>query len=107
MTDLAPSRQRAGSSTTLARDSALVKEASTNPTMSALSPALPPPPGQEANFAHPESLERWTIVCVALCLTIGTVLSCLRCYIRFCIKRSWILEDCKNICLRRVAEQVC
>ncbi|CAL8576539.1 hypothetical protein XPA_002415 [Xanthoria parietina] len=61
--------------------------------MSALSPALPPPPGQEANFAHPESLERWTIVCVALCLTIGTVLSCLRCYIRFCIKRSWILED--------------
>ena len=71
--------------------------------MSAPTPALPPPSGREPDFANPDSLHHWVIVCVSICLSTGTVLCCLRSYVRLGIKRSWIFEDCKARYLRRVA----
>ncbi|KAI4232872.1 MAG: hypothetical protein L6R40_007276 [Gallowayella cf. fulva] len=57
------------------------------------SPALPPPPGRQPNFLHPDSLARWNVVCVSACLSITTLLFLLRSGVRLIIKRSWILED--------------
>lgn len=61
--------------------------------MSSALPALPPPPGHEPFSPHPESLARWNLICVTVCLSVTTVLFLLRSFVRLHIKRSWILED--------------
>ena len=61
-----------------------------NPT-----PALPPPSGQTSNFVNPESLLKWCVLCVSVCLAVTTLVFFLRMYVRVAVKREWILEDCK------------
>lgn len=68
-------------------------------TMSATpspTPALPPPPGETPNFVNPETLLKWEILTICLCLISTTIVFVLRTYVRISIKRSWILEDCKH-----------
>ncbi|MCJ1423886.1 hypothetical protein MMC29_001771 [Sticta canariensis] len=56
-------------------------------------PALPPPPGQTSNFVNPDSLSKWTILCVTVCLSVTGIVFVLRTYVRVVAKRTWILED--------------
>lgn len=58
--------------------------------------ALPPPPGQTSNFDNPESLAKWNVVCVAVCLSITTTLFALRTYARMVIIKERLLEDCNS-----------
>ncbi|MCJ1268849.1 hypothetical protein MMC22_008737 [Lobaria immixta] len=59
-----------------------------------LVPALPPPPGQTSNFVDPDSLYKWNVLCVTMCLVFTTLVFVPRTYVRLAIKREWILEDC-------------
>lgn len=61
---------------------------------SKLVPALPPPPGHTSNFVNPESLYKWNVLCVTMCLVFTTLVFVPRTYVRLAIKREWILEDC-------------
>lgn len=56
-------------------------------------PALPPPPGRLSNFENPESLLKWDILCVTICLSIATVVFVLRTWVRAVVSKQWILED--------------
>ena len=69
-------------------------------------PALRPPPGQVSNFINPQSLMRWSILCVVLCLFVATTLLALRTYVRLAIKRQWILEDCMRSAIMWRATQL-
>ena len=58
-------------------------------------PALHPPPGMTSNLLNPESLWKWDVLCVTICLFFTTVPFVLRTYTRIFIKKIWIFEDCK------------
>lgn len=59
-------------------------------------PAMPAPKDEVSDFSHPDSLLRWDIVAVAVCLSITTILFLLRVYVRGFIKREWVFDDCKS-----------
>ena len=58
--------------------------------------ALPPPPGVTPNFSHPETLWKWDVLCVTICLVFTTIPFLLRTYVRLFLKRQWLFEDCKS-----------
>jgi hypothetical protein len=60
-----------------------------------VTPAIAPPPGVLPNFVDPDTLWRWDVLCMTVCLFFTTVPFVLRCYVRMFIKREWVLEDCE------------
>ncbi|CAI6340838.1 unnamed protein product [Periconia digitata] len=62
-------------------------------------PALKPPPGITSNPNHPSSWTRLASILVAACITLYTIAFVLRCYVRFYMKRLFILEDAMCIVL--------
>ena len=62
-------------------------------TIATPTPALQPPPGVTPDFSHPQSLLKWEILTLCLCLVSTTVVFGLRTYVRVWIKKSFILED--------------
>lgn len=45
---------------------------------------------------NPNSLSKWIVLCVTMCLTLATIVFILRTYVRIGIKRKWIVEDSKS-----------
>jgi hypothetical protein len=58
-------------------------------------PALAPPAGQATDYAAPDDLWQWNILCQAMCMGIPGIMFLLRTYVRAWVKRVWILEDCR------------
>lgn len=57
-------------------------------------PALKPPPGVVSNFVDPPTLTQKNNISIGICVPATTIFFFLRCYVRACIKRTWIFEDC-------------
>lgn len=55
---------------------------------------LPPPPGVHPNFVHPYSLQKYNIVCQAVCLPISTIFVLARMYTKTRILPPLGAEDC-------------
>lgn len=66
-------------------------------------PALAPPDGLSSDFGHPDSLQRWSNLCISVCLSMSTIVFLLRTYVRVAIKRQWMLEDCKSFFIARAS----
>ncbi|KAF2731127.1 hypothetical protein EJ04DRAFT_443648, partial [Polyplosphaeria fusca] len=56
-------------------------------------PALPPPAGVEPNFEHPPANRALVLGIMVPCLTITTIGTLLRLYVKTFIMRKWHLED--------------
>jgi len=56
-------------------------------------PAISPPAGHVAFGKNDDTLWRWNVLCVTVCLTITTLLFILRFYVRAFVKREWFWED--------------
>ena len=59
-----------------------------------LTPVLSPPPGKPADFVDPDTLWKWNVLCQTACLSLSGTMFMLRTYVRWWVKRVWILEDC-------------
>ncbi|KAJ5613302.1 hypothetical protein N7510_006496 [Penicillium lagena] len=58
-------------------------------------PALPPPPGQTSNFAHPKDvLHTVNLVTQVLCIIVVTLFVALRLWIKVCYHQNLNREDC-------------
>lgn len=57
------------------------------------SSAIPAPSGQVSDFSGPNQLWQWNILSQVLCLGIPGIMFLMRVYVRYWIKREWILED--------------
>ncbi|PQE22322.1 integral membrane protein [Rutstroemia sp. NJR-2017a WRK4] len=56
-------------------------------------PAIAPPAGHTAFDTNDDTLWRWNVLCVSVCLTITTALFLLRIFVRAFMKREWYWED--------------
>lgn len=61
--------------------------------MAAPVPVMAPPYGKTSDFSRPNSLLRWDVVAISICLSVTTVLFLLHVYVRGFIKREWVFED--------------
>ncbi|CAD6442284.1 277b90b0-29f9-4555-b135-f970c75e88d4 [Sclerotinia trifoliorum] len=55
-------------------------------------PAIAPPAGHIA-FGRDETLWKWNVLCICVCLSFTTIGFLLRTYVRACIRREWAWED--------------
>jgi hypothetical protein len=60
----------------------------------ASAPAIPAPPGHTA-FDHSETIWKWMILCITICLAFTTIPFLLRVYVRAYIRKEWLFEDCE------------
>lgn len=61
--------------------------------------AMPPPPGEQANFTNPSNQSRNTIALHTVCLTLVILCVVMRIYTRSFISRQLGLDDCKILSL--------
>ena len=73
------------------RSEASEETASSSRSVSTAPTATDPSPPSDAAA----SLRAWIANCVSVCLVVTTVTVVLRTYVRRCLKKQWILEDCK------------
>lgn len=59
------------------------------------SPAMAPPPGVVPNFENPESLRKWWILMMCMCMSFSTIFILLRLYTKLILIKSHAWEDCE------------
>lgn len=60
-------------------------------------PILDPPPGVVANLQNPYSLQKYDILCQTICLTVATILLCIRLYTKWRVLDSLGRDDWTSI----------
>lgn len=60
-------------------------------------PDLSPGSGQSTTVHGSDTLWRWDVLCVTVCLFFTTIPFALRVYVRVNIRRQWLFEDCKPV----------
>ena len=63
--------------------------------MANLHAIIPPPPGVTPNYVDPYSLQRYDILCQIVCLTVSTLLVCMRLYTKVRVLRRLGSDDCR------------
>ena len=63
-------------------------------------PAMPPPPGMPSNFVNPSNLKTEGAILVGFCLTVSTLVVCMRIWTKTRLLRKVVLEDCNSTLFR-------
>jgi hypothetical protein len=68
--------------------------------MAKIQPGMPPPPGVESNFEHPDrEVGTFNIITQSLCITFTSIFFLLRMYIKIYIHKTLGREDCEPLFL--------
>ena len=67
------------------------------PSDSGLVPSIPPPPGQQPNFAEPECDRNAVYIPLSICIGVATIFFFARTFTKRYIMKKFDIEDCKSI----------